>query len=250
MPALTLGSVVFRDFEIPEKVPLGGKQAGKLHKLPGGVRIFDAQGPDDNNITWKGRFRSNSAIGRAQQLDSMRRAGRAVDLDVLGLSYNVLIDEFKFDILRPYEVEYEITLIVIEDNSQGLDFMDALGGLDELVGADVSEGMSLLGGIADAVDVAATGFQTAISVIPQLAGASLSVLAPVRTAAHVLNGAIDAAVDIADGDIMEDPLGGNAPDAGVSDLLATMAAMNRQVGLLGGSAYMLRAISNIENDAG
>ena len=143
---LMLGGVLFQGFEIPEKIPLGGKQAGKLHKLPGGVRIFDAQGPDDNPIAWKGRFRSFTAIPRAQRLDSMRRAGRELDFSVLGLSYTVVIDEFKFEILRPYEVDYEISLHVIEDDTQGLASFGVFGALDDLVGGDLSEGMSLIGG--------------------------------------------------------------------------------------------------------
>jgi hypothetical protein len=41
---LTLGGVVFADFEIPDSISSGGEQMLTVHKLPGGNRIIDALG--------------------------------------------------------------------------------------------------------------------------------------------------------------------------------------------------------------
>lgn len=144
--ALILGGVIFNGFEIPEKVPLGGKQAHKIHKLPGGVRIIDTKGPDDNEIKWKGRFRSITAIPRAQSIDSLRRAGIEVPLIVLGMVYTVVITSFTFDILRPYEVDYDIELTVVSDDTQGLGLLGAIVGLAGSVAGDVAIGAGLIGG--------------------------------------------------------------------------------------------------------
>jgi hypothetical protein len=249
MAVLTLGGIVFEEWELPEEVPLGGKHAGKLHKLPGGVRIFDAQGPDDDDPSWKGRFRSNSALGRAQQIDAMRREGLPHDLEVLGLSYTVIISQFKFIVRRAYEIDYEITLFILEDNSQGIDFLDIFGALDDLVGGDLSVGFGALAGLSDVIDMASYDLNTAIGASP-LAGASLSALAPVKTAAHSLNRAIDSAIDLTDAAIMSDPYGADPLETGSAGLASTLAAMNRQSSLLRGSAYVGRAVANIDNDPG
>jgi hypothetical protein len=144
MPALVLGGVAFQDFEIPEDVRLGGNHAGKLWKLSGGVRIIDAQGPDDETIEWHGRFRTGSAMGRALAIDGMRRAGQPVFLAVLGLSYQVFIRTFTFHPQRNgFEIPYEISLIVLVDNTQGLGFF-APSSIDSLVAADISAGTAFL----------------------------------------------------------------------------------------------------------
>ncbi len=144
MPALVLGGVVFQDFEIPEEVRLGGNHAGKLWKLPGGIRIIDAQGPDDDTIEWHGRFRAGGALDRALEVDGMRRAGRPVFLAVLGLSYNVFIRTFTFHPMRNgFEIPYEISLIVLLDNTQGIAAF-APSTIDSLVAADIASGSGFL----------------------------------------------------------------------------------------------------------
>ena len=50
MIALTLGGVVFADFEIPDSINFGGEQVLSVHQLPGGTRVIDALGPSDAEI--------------------------------------------------------------------------------------------------------------------------------------------------------------------------------------------------------
>ena len=54
---IILGGVVFTDFQIPNKIPFGGKQAHKIHDLIGGQRFVDAMGPNSGDKSWTGRFR-------------------------------------------------------------------------------------------------------------------------------------------------------------------------------------------------
>ena len=73
---LTLGGIIFQDFEVPDNIGIGGEQALVVHKLPGGARVIDAMGADHRDITWSGRFRSGNAEARARLLDSYRIGGK------------------------------------------------------------------------------------------------------------------------------------------------------------------------------
>jgi hypothetical protein len=53
---LTLGGIVFDDFSTPHHMPLGGQQAMVVHRLPGGSRVIDTLGPDDDDYSWDGTF--------------------------------------------------------------------------------------------------------------------------------------------------------------------------------------------------
>ena len=56
---LTLGGISFDGFSTPSHMGAGGKQAMVIHKLPGGSRVIDTLGPDDENISWSGEFFGN-----------------------------------------------------------------------------------------------------------------------------------------------------------------------------------------------
>lgn len=251
MPALTLDGVVFESFEIPEEIPIGGKQAGKLHKLPGGIRIFDAKGPDDENINWSGRFRSNSALGRALTLNSMRRDGSQRTLTVLGMSYTVVIDSFIFTVKKPYEVDYKISLLVLSDDTQGIDIISSVPtDLDSLVSGDLGAASNLFTGINSGVDAAFTALQGTITTAGTLANAPLGTLTPVSAAAAALSTAISTAISTTDATISSHPYGSDPFNTGAAHIAATLATLNQQAALLDGAAYAGRAIANLENDAG
>ena len=79
---LTLGGVIFQDFEIPASIKAGGEQKLDVKKFIGGSRIIDALGRDDADIEWSGRFRGSTAEQRCQQLNGMRVAGQPGAVDV------------------------------------------------------------------------------------------------------------------------------------------------------------------------
>ncbi len=243
---LILGNFAFQDFEIPEEIALGGAQAGALHKLPGGVRIFDAHGPDDDEISWSGRFRGSGAQARALALDGMRRAGSQVPFFVLGLAYAVVIKKFTFKIKRPYEIDYSIVLDVIEDQTQGIGG-DILSSLDDVVAGDLSTGAAFLGSIDAASNAAYAAFGAAIAAVPSLQSASPATLGAVSLASYTMTVALATAAGAQDTAILADPLGAAPIDTGAAGLAASLAAMQNEVSLLTSLAYLGRAAANIEN---
>lgn len=241
MAALVLGSVVFQDFEIPETVSLGGHHAGKLWTLPGGVRIIDAQGPDDETIEWAGRFRHGNAMNRALLVDGMRRAGQPVLLSVLGLSYQVFIRTFSFHPGRGgFEVAYEIALIVLLDNTHGLAFA-AASTITALVDADVASGTAFLTSPSMAVAAALSTFVAAIDAVPSLETASRTELIPVHSSGASLQAAL--LLEAAAQDILIEINPGDG-------VLKTLDALRLEASYLDAYGYLGRAAVNIANDLG
>ena len=132
---MRLGPVTFQRFELPESVNFGGKQALTTHKLPGGERVVDAMGRDDDDITWSGRFRGNAAASRARALDRVRIAGTPVTLTWDAFRYTVLVESFKADYQRAYEIPYSVTCVVLK--AAAASFFDPLG-LSALLNIDLS----------------------------------------------------------------------------------------------------------------
>lgn len=77
---LVLGPVAFADFEIPERIAFGGTQRLAVHKLPGGLRVIDALGRDDRELTWSGIFAGPDATARSRLLDLLRARGAVLPL--------------------------------------------------------------------------------------------------------------------------------------------------------------------------
>lgn len=159
---LTLGGVVFQGFEIPESINSGGEQMLVVHKQPGGTRTIDAMGPDDDAISWSGRFRGSSAEQRALLLDFMRRAGQTVLLTYSLHIYQVVIRKFTANFQQPFEIPYSISCEVLVDETQAL-ATAAIGLLDSLASSLVSAA-----GLSDlipnsTINAAVTGIGTALS---------------------------------------------------------------------------------------
>ena len=144
---VTLGGFAFADTEVPEKMPFGGKQALVSHDLVGGVRVIDAMGGFEGPIEWSGMFLGSNALARARALDTMRRAGKSLQLTWSELTYTVVIESFSADFERFYQIPYRITCTVAKDNAKdapvaGKVSLDgqvrsdtiAAGGLSDLIG--------------------------------------------------------------------------------------------------------------------
>lgn len=116
---LALGPVLFDTFEVPHTINWGGAQRLAVHKLPGGERVIDAMGRDDDAITWTGVFLGPDAIDRARYLDSLRIAGDALPLTWGGQSYLVFISEFKPQYQHFGHLPYQITCTVLVDQANG-----------------------------------------------------------------------------------------------------------------------------------
>lgn len=119
---LVLGGITFQNYDYapPSRMPFGGQQALIVHKLPGGQRVIDTLGPDEDDISWSGFFLSPNAMFWCQRLDSMRGAGLVVVLTYAGMTRQVVIKSFRANIRRyPNWVEYEITCVVSNNPALG-----------------------------------------------------------------------------------------------------------------------------------
>jgi hypothetical protein len=148
---LTLGGVIFQDFEVPESIHIGGDQALVVHKMPGGARTIDAMGADDADIPWSGRFRGSSAEARARILDRYRKSGEVLLLRWSTYRYKVIVQSFKPDFQQPFEIPYTINCAVVSDESAPV--LTGIPGIDALIGSDLGRAI----GISDSLGVAAIG---------------------------------------------------------------------------------------------
>jgi hypothetical protein len=119
---LILAGITFENFDYapPSHMPFGGQQAMIVHKLPGGTRVIDTLGPDEDDITWNGFFYTPNALYNCMRLDALRGAGQVVTLTYAGMSRQVVIKHFKANIRRyPQWVEYEISCVVSNNPQLG-----------------------------------------------------------------------------------------------------------------------------------
>lgn len=115
--AVTLGPVQFFGLGKPKSMPIGGKQAITVHKLPGGGRVLDAMGPDNADIAWSGYLDGADAGLTARALDRLRQSGQVVALTWDVFSYQVLVSEFSCE-TRHIPMPYKINCAIVTDNSQ------------------------------------------------------------------------------------------------------------------------------------
>jgi hypothetical protein len=118
MSLISLGGVVFGDFEIPGQVRFGGAQQLAVHRLIGGARVIDAMGRDDAAVEWRGVFSGADAAGRARMLDAMRAAGQVLSLSWDAFSYSVVIERLDLEYCSPWWIPYRITCTVVIDLAQ------------------------------------------------------------------------------------------------------------------------------------
>jgi hypothetical protein len=118
--AFILGPVVFQDFEVAAGIGFGGEQRLAVHKLPGGVRVIDALGRDDAEITVNGIFSGEDATLRARLLDELRASGAALPLTWDVFFYSVVIRDFQADYQNGYWIPYRLACTVLRDEASAL----------------------------------------------------------------------------------------------------------------------------------
>jgi len=159
---LTLGGVVFQQFEIPATINAGGEHMLAVHKMPGGSRTIDAMGPDNADIRWTGRFRGTSAEQRALLLDFMRCQGQQILLTYSLRRYQVIIREFEADFEQSYEIPYRICCSVVLDETQAIAALAV--GFIEALASDAVNALGLSGVISNStINSAVTGVAVAAS---------------------------------------------------------------------------------------
>ena len=130
--SLLLGPVLFRDFELPERIAWGGAQRLAVHELPGGRRVIDAMGRADAPIAWSGTFSGEDAAMRARLLDLMRADGGVWPLTWGRFFYSVVIQAVSVQYERATWMPYRISCVVLRDEVEGV----------------VEDGLSLVQGVA------------------------------------------------------------------------------------------------------
>jgi hypothetical protein len=140
---LTLGGIYFDGFSTPDAMGAGGRQAMVVHKLPGGQRVIDTLGPDEDNIAWAGKFFGNDSQGKVLALDGMRAAGQVISLTFAGQFRSVIIDTFSYRWRRfPVWAEYSISCMVYQNPSLG-GLGGSIGSIDALILSDLSTAIGL-----------------------------------------------------------------------------------------------------------
>jgi len=230
--ALLLGPILFRDFELPERVRWGGEQRLTVHNLSGGVRVIDSLGRDDSDIVWSGVFSGDDAAARARALDLMRAEGRSWSLTWEWFFYTVVIARFEADYTRSNWIPYRVTCKVVRDETA------------VAVEATVSLATSVLGDLASAQSL---GSAVAL-------GGAIGSLAPTQatqpgSSAYVgANAALVGASQQIGSDIAETE--GHLSTASVSDaagLNTTTNLVGRLAALTAARGYVGRAVANLAN---
>lgn len=147
---LVLGSIVFKDYEIPEALRFGMKQAHVMHRLIGGTRVIDAMGPDDDDPHWAGRFQGPDASDRARALVALAGSGTQVPLVFGSFSYLVLVAHADCNFQRFYQIPYSVTCTVVRSGGGG-GFSEAPASLDVIAAGDLATVASLISTFASAI---------------------------------------------------------------------------------------------------
>ena len=115
MSGVTLGPIVFRDFELPESITFGGQQRLQVHRLSGGGTIIDQLGSEDRDITWSGIMIGPEAADRARRLDVMRQVGTPNMLSFGSFACDVILRDFEADYRRASWIgRYRIKCAIVQ----------------------------------------------------------------------------------------------------------------------------------------
>ena len=190
---LTLGGIIFEDFEVPDSIRIGGEQALVVHKLPGGARVIDAMGADDGDIPWSGRFRGAQAESRARILEGYRKSGKTYLLQWSTYRYKVIVQSFRPDYQQPFEIPYSINCLVVADESAPV--LTGIPAIDELIGSDLGRAL----GLSDSIGVAAIGTamttaQQSISTVNTLQNAPASSISQISGTLGAAQQAVGATI--------------------------------------------------------
>jgi hypothetical protein len=112
---LTLGDVIFQNFEIPQQISFGQRQRVAIHNLIGGGRVVDTLGAQPSEIAFGGIFSGSDASARTQILDTACAAGLVLPLGWEEFFYNVMIVDFAADYKKSYWIPFEIRCAVVTD---------------------------------------------------------------------------------------------------------------------------------------
>jgi hypothetical protein len=156
---LVLGSFVFTDFAVPELLPAGGRQQMRVHKMPGGDRIIDTMGPDDDDRQFSVLHVGEDALADALTLDAMRISGQPSPYSNGVEARIVVIAAAPFRVEKFNVVHQDLVLTPV-DNPGGSS-ASASSSPDELFASDASAGQDIISGNATPVTTPQPGANAA-----------------------------------------------------------------------------------------
>lgn len=191
---IQLGSFVFSDLEVPQQINFGGMQQLVQHDLIGGVRVVDALGASDSDITWSGLMTGPSALARAQAINQLRASGQKLSLKWFNLNYNVVIQNFQANTERFYQVTYTITLRVISDGANPVSTQN-LQGFNEAINNDLATATAITSQVnIPGVNATMNVLAGAIHAVSSFNGASPSAIATITVPLNNAIGAVQTAL--------------------------------------------------------
>ncbi len=264
MSDVIISGIVLDGFEVPDSINGGGAQRITKLQLVGGARQVQALGSDQDDIEWSGRFRTATALQRAQSIDRLRIIGLPVTLTYLSQTYTVLIAQFRYDVQRQgYEIPYRIVLVPTDGETPP---QQASTGIDQLVandttgiGAAISDAQASVTGffadMAPGLQAASSALGTvtqAIGGLNGLAGQSFSNVSGILTGLTNTQTAINGAITIGNGNILTGvgQIGGVIPanpNGAGATLPGQIAALQTLSSLIVARGQAGRAINNVSN---
>jgi hypothetical protein len=248
---LTLGPLIFTDFEVPESIPFGGEQMLVVKKLVGGARVIDAMGRDDTDISWSGRFRGANAETRAAEMDFLRVQGQQQLLSWSSRLFLVVVKAFKPDYRQSYEIPFSVTCTVIQDLATPI--LAVLPDADSAINADINQAGLLGTGINVAqITSAVAAVASSANAIAKFAGASPTQVAGVQSSIQTALGVVNSQQVIQNGAVastgsVAGVVGGVAPQALAAQLSGQSAAFGQLGQLYQLQAMLARTSVNVTN---
>lgn len=192
---IQLGDFAFQGLEVPEKINFGGEQLIVKHQLIGGVRILDAMGQDDSDISWSGLMTGTNALARAQTLNQIRASGQKISLKWFNLNYTVIIKSFVADTEKFFQVAYTITLMVVEDNTTPATAQNLIG-FNEAIKDDMATVDRITAGLSiPSITDAVLNVNKKVAAVPTFNGADDTTTAPVKSAIDEAIAAVKKAIN-------------------------------------------------------
>jgi len=228
---LTVGGYAFHGFGLPEVINGGGAHQLIVNKLPGGARVIDAMGADDDVIAFRGRFRNSDGIDAmtdAMLMDAMRRAGKPVSMAYWNQTATVIVSKFKFEFRRFMEVPYELELTVVQSGADAAGTLAAT--IDAAIGSDLALALKTVAGGA-AVAAMFLPVATAFTTAGPLKTATPANVAAANSAMSTTYASASATAQAAD--ILLGTPGGTTAGG---DPSAMASALTAQAGILGDGA--------------
>jgi hypothetical protein len=195
---VTLGSVVFTTYEVPEFIAWGGRQRTVKTVLPGGVVTMSLMGVEYPPLAWTGYFNGAGARGRARAVYAMLNAGNQVSLSWGDRLYTVVVSDFTSKEQYSNWIPYSVACEVIRDEtlSGGAASQSLLGQLSQ----DVTSALGLTPDNLAAVQTAISQVQPLVSAASAVFPGSAAAMA-LDTGLGVAQGTVGGAQALAEGNI-------------------------------------------------